>query len=59
MSFVIGADGSVGSVAVKDSSIGSKAVETCVTKAVERLIFPKPVGGGVVAVSYPFTFKNE
>jgi len=59
VSFVIGADGSVTSASVKDSTLASESVESCVLKAVERMSFPKPIGGGVVAVSYPFVFASE
>jgi hypothetical protein len=31
-------------------------VEKCVVDAVKRWEFPKPTGGGIAIVSYPFNF---
>ena len=37
--------------------MGDAAVEQCVAGLVGTWVFPKPVGGGVVIVSYPFVLK--
>jgi hypothetical protein len=58
VSFVIGADGAVRSTDVKSSTFGSEAMESCVEKVVLRIVFPKPTGGGGVAVTYPFSFSK-
>jgi TonB family protein len=58
LGFVISATGQVVRSRVLQSSLGNKPVETCVASAVKRWLFPKPKGGGVVGVSYPFTFWN-
>jgi outer membrane biosynthesis protein TonB len=55
--FVIGADGAVTSAVIKESTMGSAAVESCVAAKLRALIFPKPMGGGIVIVNYPFVFK--
>jgi TonB family protein len=34
-----------------------KAVSTCVAQVIRRLRFPKPPGGGLVHVTYPFQFR--
>jgi hypothetical protein len=34
-------------------------VAACVTQAVKAIAFPKPKGGGIVNVTYPFIFKTE
>ena len=34
------------------------AVADCVVRRVKAFEFPKPKGGGIVVVSYPFTFKT-
>jgi hypothetical protein len=34
----------------------SSGAESCVVQAVRRWEFPKPAGGGIVIVSYPFNF---
>lgn len=55
--FVIGPDGRVQSASVQDSTLGSAAVESCIAARVRQWEFPAPDGGGVVAVTYPFTFS--
>jgi hypothetical protein len=55
--FLIGPMGQVLSATVKDSTIGDKGVEQCLTSRVHALTFPKPRMGGVVIVNYPFVFK--
>ena len=56
--FVIAADGSVSKASIKSSSMGSKAVESCITGRFRRFKFPEPKGGGIVIVSYPFIFSS-
>jgi hypothetical protein len=34
--------------------MGNARVENCIVQAVRRWEFPKPLGGGIVIVSYPF-----
>jgi TonB family protein len=46
-----------GSVATASAS-GMPVVDACVASAVRSLVFPKPSGGGVVNVTYPFTFAS-
>ena len=57
--FVIGADGRV-SLATDDSDVQfpDPKVTQCVLGRIRALRFPKPVGGGVVNVKYPFVFKS-
>lgn len=56
--FTIAADGSVSKAGIKSSSMGSPAVESCITGRFKRFKFPEPKGGGVVIVSYPFIFSS-
>lgn len=56
--FTIAADGSVSKAGIKTSSMGSAAVEGCITGRFKRFKFPQPKGGGVVIVSYPFIFSS-
>jgi hypothetical protein len=56
--FVIAKDGSVSSASKKTSTIKNSAVESCVVSRFKRMQFPKPKGGGIVIVSYPFTFMS-
>ncbi len=55
--FVISASGSVASSQVAQSTANNAELETCVAGRVRTWIFPKPKGGGVVIVTYPFIFK--
>lgn len=56
--FVITASGAVTSASVAGSTLGNAAAEACVARAVERIAFPQPEGGGVVIVTYPFMFQS-
>lgn len=56
--FRIGGDGHVLSADVASSTMGSPPVEQCIAAAVATWVFPKPIGGGVVKVSYPFVLKS-
>ena len=56
--FVIARDGSVSKSTIKSSSLGSQAVESCIVGRFRRFQFPKP-SGGIVIVSYPFSFSNS
>ena len=55
--FTIAATGQVASAFVQSSTLGNKTVELCIAKAVRRWLFPKPKGGGIVIVSYPFVLQ--
>lgn len=54
--FVVGADGGVASASVQESTLENTSVETCIVGRFMRMQFPKPKGGGIVVVSYPFVF---
>ena len=54
--FVISPFGQVLSSVMQSSTMGNVHVEKCVVDAVKRWEFPKPVGGGIAIVSYPFNF---
>jgi TonB family protein len=54
--FTIAATGQVIASVLQSSTMGSVRVENCVVQAVRRWEFPKPMGGGIVIVSYPFNF---
>lgn len=57
--FTISATGRVASSVVQVSTMKNYAVESCVAKTIKRIIFPRPKGGGIVVVTYPFIFKSE
>ena len=56
--FAIGLNGQVFSSVLQSSSMGSPRVESCVVNAVRRWDFPKPSGGGMAIVVYPFNFTS-
>ncbi len=57
--FVIGPTGAVTASAVASSNLGSSRVDSCVASAARRWTFPTPEGGGMVAVTYPFTLSSN
>jgi TonB family protein len=54
--FTIAANGQVVASVLQNSTMGNTRVESCVVQAVRRWEFPKPLGGGIVIVTYPFNF---
>ncbi len=52
--FVIGANGSVQSADIVQSTVQHSNVEQCIANAARRWIFPEPQKGGTVSVMYPF-----
>ena len=57
ISFTIAGNGQVVVSRVQHSTLNNSTVEQCITKAVRRWLFPKPEGGGLVVVSYPFVLR--
>jgi len=55
--FIIGPTGAVTSASVGSTTLGNTDAEQCVARAVQRIAFPQPEGGGVVSVRYPFEFS--
>jgi TonB family protein len=53
--FTIGGTGVVTNAVVGETSLSDPQVGRCVAKAVKRWRFPKPQGGGIVLVTYPFS----
>lgn len=56
--FTVSTTGSVAVSEVADSTIADEGVSNCIAKAVRRWTFPKPTGGGVVVVTYPFVLET-
>lgn len=52
--FTIAATGKVSVAEVDSTTLSDADVGKCIAKAVKRWKFPKPAGGGVVVVKYPF-----
>jgi TonB family protein len=59
VNFVISANGTVASSRVAQSTVDNAELETCVAGRVRTWVFPKPKGGGVVIVTYPFVLKKS
>jgi TonB family protein len=57
--FIIKEDGSVASSNVASSTVGNAELESCAASRVRTWLFPKPKGGGVVVVTYPFNFTRS
>jgi TonB family protein len=55
--FTIAATGQVVSSSVAQSTTNNGTVDQCIAGAVRRWEFPKPQGGGIVIVSYPFVLE--
>ena len=56
--FTIGADGKVVSQSVGSTTLQSAMVEGCILRRIAGWQFPKPRGGTLVMVSYPFLFRS-
>lgn len=57
--FIISPTGSVSTSSVAQSTVGNAELESCVAGRVRTWMFPKPKGGGVVIVTYPFIFAQS
>ncbi len=57
--FIISGSGSVQRASVDQSTLGNAAVESCIVSRVYQWQFPKPKGGGIVVVNYPFILKES
>jgi hypothetical protein len=58
MRWVINAEGAVTQSKAAASSLRNKSVEGCLAQKIRTWRFPKPKGGGIVIVNYPFVFKH-
>jgi hypothetical protein len=56
--FVISGQGTVSASSVAASTVNNPELEACVAGRVRTWVFPKPKGGGVVVVTYPFLFQQ-
>jgi hypothetical protein len=59
MKWVIAADGTVTQAVVESDAMGNVGVTTCLIDKIRTWTFPKPKGGGIVIVSYPFVFNQS
>ena len=59
LGFTIAPNGRVADPQIRESSLDDGAVERCLVSVLSTLEFPKPRGGGVVVVTYPFIFASS
>lgn len=59
MEWTIGGDGLVKDSKPKTSTMNNPEVERCIAQKIRTWEFPKPKGGGIVIVRYPFVFKTS
>lgn len=58
VAFDIGPTGLVQAASLESSTLGSKIVEECLVMRLKSWKFPRPEGGAIVKVSYPFMFRR-
>lgn len=58
VNWTIDLEGRVSSASVVENSMGNRDVESCILREVRRMRFDQP-DGGMVVVTYPFTFRAE
>ena len=56
--WVVTEQGTVSSSVVVQTTTGNSELDACVAGRVLTWVFPKPKGGGVAVVTYPFIFKE-
>jgi hypothetical protein len=59
MKWVINGEGKVTQSAVAETQMKNSNVEGCLATKIKTWVFPKPKGGGIVVVNYPFVFKQS
>ncbi len=59
MKFVINGEGKVAQATKSESQMNNAGVENCLASRILTWEFPKPKGGGIVIVNYPFVFKQR
>ena len=57
--FFIGANGSVQRSGSSRNTLGDSRLNNCINSSIKSWKFPKPVGGTVVKVNYPFILKSS
>lgn len=59
MKWVINGDGKVMQATTAETQMKNANVENCLASRIKTWVFPKPKGGGIVIVNYPFVFKQS
>lgn len=58
MKWIINGQGKVTQAMVAETQMKNANVESCMAQKIRTWRFPKPKGGGIVIVNYPFVFKQ-
>ena len=58
MKWVINGEGKVTQATTAETQMRNANVEGCLATKIKTWVFPKPKGGGIVIVNYPFVFKQ-
>jgi len=59
MKWVINGEGKVMQATTAETQMKNANVESCLASRIKGWVFPKPKGGGIVIVNYPFVFKQS
>ncbi|HEY1099572.1 MAG TPA: AgmX/PglI C-terminal domain-containing protein, partial [Myxococcota bacterium] len=59
MKWVINGEGKVMQATTAETQMKNANVENCLASRIKGWVFPKPKGGGIVIVNYPFVFKQS
>ena len=59
MKWVINGEGKVMQATPAETQMKNPNVENCLASRIKTWVFPKPKGGGIVIVNYPFVFKQS
>jgi hypothetical protein len=59
MKWIINGEGRVMQAQVAETQMKNANVENCLATKIKTWTFPKPKGGGMVVVNYPFVFKQS
>jgi pSer/pThr/pTyr-binding forkhead associated (FHA) protein len=59
MKWVINGEGKVMQATTAETQMKNANVEACLASRIKGWVFPKPKGGGIVIVNYPFVFKQS
>lgn len=59
LKWVVSGTGKVVKASVASSSLNDLSTERCIEQKILRWRFPKPKGGGIVVVNYPFVFNPQ
>ncbi len=59
LKFIVNGQGKVTSAKVAEDGLHDAKTTNCLLSETKTLRFPKPKGGGIVIVNYPFVFKDR